>query len=406
MQLKLNKAENNMYPLKGFVIWDASPTFWAAELHRMNLSPQRAICYALPGKTPNSVSGVLVIPHVMENAEFAYNQKVQSPYPQLYIPEFTELNLPLSEQELAHLEIPYFLHPIIGFVPLEHPIEWTNFMEKPPENRAEIQRPAKGVKIPKKIKSIRVEIEEKELENPFADAKVKDKELPFNLKNVMQGNQKEIDKFMRYLDKNPDAALKYAVPMDLLGTSRGKAIAKYKFGGGWFDFGNFGKGFLSSEKKNKRSYTKLFLALIIVGFVLLSIPLFRSCLDSPSTNNSVETNTVDNWTYQPLLIGILGCTLIIVVRLLYMKFQQAKRIKNPNWLNLSEDDALFDFKEPPKPMFSFGGEDVSLTRKIFLAIVLLCITLMVISPMLREFNLVSAMFLLVICVSLFKLIKS
>jgi hypothetical protein len=47
------------------------------------------------------------------------------------------------------------------------------------------------------------------------------KNLPFDMKKVMTGNKKEIEKYLKYIEKYPDRAVELGVPLDIMGTSRG-----------------------------------------------------------------------------------------------------------------------------------------------------------------------------------------
>jgi tetratricopeptide (TPR) repeat protein len=53
-------------------------------------------------------------------------------------------------------------------------------------------------------------------------------------------NQKQVDKLMDLLKKNPDEALKYAIPLDENGTTRGTAGGQFTLSKRWLDFSLFG----------------------------------------------------------------------------------------------------------------------------------------------------------------------
>ncbi|WP_449399676.1 hypothetical protein [Chryseobacterium wanjuense] len=55
------------------------------------------------------------------------------------------------------------------------------------------------------------------------------KSLPFDLQKVMKGNKKEIEKYLKYIEKYPDRAVDLGVPLDVMGTSRGDGFGKFKF---------------------------------------------------------------------------------------------------------------------------------------------------------------------------------
>lgn len=417
MKLKLESIKQNIYTLKGIIIWDSSPEFWASEIQRMGLFPNRIKAYPLPGDIPNSVSGILIILNeIDDNISFAYNQLVQECYPNFYIPELTKLNIPLSKKDLSLLESPYFLHPTLGLIPLEKTLNWTEMLSIPKERVAKITSPAKSVDIPYKVNSIQIEVEEKELDNPFKENKVEG-ELPFNLKKVMQGNQKELEKFLQFLDKNPEAALKYAVPMDLLGTSRGKSIASYKFGRSIFDFNGFGFfNNLFNSKTNNATYTKktssnlpsIGLVIQIIIFIVISVLIVRSCSKNNRTIHATESfnNTALSSNMTFVIFGFLIVTFIVLAFLYWKKIQTDKKIKNPDWFDLPENNDIFSFKEKAPGRFYFGGENVPFLRKLFLGLVVLGITLLVIVPVIRELNFIGGILLALVGISFYKLIKT
>lgn len=86
---------------------------------------------------------------------------------------------------------------------------------------------SKGVQIPKEIKSFTVEMNDAKVLEALQKSQTQEewmKDLPFDVKKVLAGNKKEIKKYLKYIEKYPDRAVKLGVPLDLLGTSRG----------GWF----------------------------------------------------------------------------------------------------------------------------------------------------------------------------
>ena len=103
---------------------------------------------------------------------------------------------------------------------------------------------------------MRVEIDEeailKQFEAPSTEEEFLEN-LPFDMKKVLKGNQKEIDKFLSYLDKNPEMALKLGIPLDVLQTSRGDQSGRFSFSrtdSSWFNLSRFFKNKSSNSSSH------------------------------------------------------------------------------------------------------------------------------------------------------------
>ena len=247
MKLALQFIDHNPYPRCGIFIKHASPKVWLQEIQRMQLKLADCKAYACPSLEANGISGVLLIlKTAQKNIDVGNNSIVQKAHANLFIPENTTLNMALTDDEFATIlhGVPHFFHHEFGFIELNEELDWTAIIQNPTEQFPTIESPAKGVKIPEKVISFSIEIEEAEesetLGNPFGEEEVDPKDLPFDMKKVLEGNNAEVEKYLNYLEKNPDAALKMAIPLDLMGTSRGKAFAKYKFKSNFFESIGFG----------------------------------------------------------------------------------------------------------------------------------------------------------------------
>jgi tetratricopeptide (TPR) repeat protein len=195
-------------------------------------------------------------------------------------------------------------HPEFGLAELEEAVEWTSLLKNITIQSCAITAPRPSIFIPKQVKSFRVQpVSPEEIlrnmeENVFPKKeKLKDKPLnilekvkhtfykllfkktkpasneeapvtekkrwwatlsrafkprsekPNNWINKMEQdfdnlekrNQKQLDKLLELLRKNPAEALKYAIPLDGEGTSRGQTGRGYfNLDKRWFDFSLFG----------------------------------------------------------------------------------------------------------------------------------------------------------------------
>lgn len=444
MKLALQHTDNSPYARCGIFIKHASPKVWLEEITRMQLKLSDCTIYPCPGENANSISGVLIIFKTAQKRVEVYNnlcvQKVQTGF---YIPENTELNMSLTQEEYTKIlqGKPHFLHHQYGFIELKEEVQWETILQIPNEQFPTIETPAKGVHIPMKVTAFSVEIEEKEtestLENPFGDEKVDPQDLPFDMKKVLEGNNKEVDKYLKYLEKNPEAALKMAVPLDMMGTSRGKAFAKYKFKSNFFESIGLGN---SSEKTKSGIKTVLGILAIIAIFWIGSyvvdqvknkqvkvVPGQTRIVSSDANGISEEpvvievnkTNSetlpteadtrngddftgtsnkykedeerVTNMVLKGFLIfiafvfGFIVLGYFITSRKKKTSKVKSKNKKPSSWMDLPEENELFSFKDEPETYgsnFYFGGNELSIQSKILIVILLAVLILYLFYPML------------------------
>lgn len=421
MKLGLVHTDVNPHPRCGIFIKHASPKAWLAEITRMQLKLSDCILYPCPGLDANSISGILIIfKSTHKNLDIANNACVQKANPGFYIPDNTRLNMALTSEEFAKMfqGKPHFFHHEFGLMELKEQLRWETILQVLEAHLPTIETPAKGVNIPSKVTAFSVEIEEKEdekaLENPFGDEPVDPKDLPFDMKKVLQGNNKEVEKYLKYLERNPEAALKMAVPLDMMGTSRGKAFAKYQFESSFFE--SLGLGEMSSNTKGSLKTFIGILAVIAIFWIGYEVihqindkqvevvageTTFsgdtedETRSDEPVEEMVVESTDMDNFydqnrdlsqnNYEPitttpksniiqnmlLVFAIIVLVLLILYLLQYRKGKSKKLVKNksasPSWLDLPEESEVFSFadeKEAGEGGFYFGGNELSPRGKL------------------------------------------
>ncbi|RKR11700.1 hypothetical protein C8C83_3443 [Flavobacterium sp. 90] len=276
MELKLKIHSKNTFPKGGIFIKSASPEVWLHEIQNIGLKLESVKVYPVPGAIANELYGcLLVLNQRMDKVDIRGNNFLQLIENKLFIPENTVISPELTKEEWHTLfsEEYHFLHPEIGLVELKDQVEWTTLLQLPKAKEIEITEPSKTVYTPQFISSLRVEIDKEKIleniENPPSEEEIIGK-MPFDMQKVMKGNQKEMDKFMAFLDKNPKLALQYAIPLDTLGTSRGDNYGKFSFGSGNSIFGSGGGGglgsILSSETLESHGETLkyIFIALFVI----------------------------------------------------------------------------------------------------------------------------------------------
>lgn len=317
MKLQLKPYKRNSHPLGGILIKSSSPKVWLQEIQNMGISLQECDAYPIPSSVANELYGCLVVVKNLKVKDLGRNYLVQNIENKLFIPVNSKVVPSVSDEEWHFLfaECPHFLHPEIGLVELNQAIDWIAILGTIKRISIKITGPSKSVFIPSSIKSIRVEVDEeallKEIENPLTEEERFEK-LPFDMKKLLNGNQREMEKFMAFMEKNPDMALKYALPLDSLGTFRGDNLGKFTFGGGNF-FDSF-KDFFSFKNDNPTvsKMTNIFSKILSIGFVFFVIYLIYSIF-STGSSSSYETATKPSTIFTDMSATQISVKLFIAV---------------------------------------------------------------------------------------------
>lgn len=319
MELKLKIHSKNIFPKAGIFIKSAAAEVWLREIQNMGLTLDAITVFPVPGLRANEVFGCLVVfnKSVIKTADIGKNNFYQLVENKLFIPENTIVTPQLTAAEWHKLfsEAYHFLHPEIGLAELKEEVNWGDLLELPVPKEIEITEPSKTVSIPQLITSLRVEVDQEkileEIENPVSEEE-RIAKLPFDLQKLMKGNQKEMDKFLAFLEKNPKLALQLAIPLDTLGTSRGGNDGQFSFGGsGMSNFlpttnssskifkfglivvlivlaGNFKMGQHHSGSES------FFIFLLLVIMVVLAISLFSGNSSADNTSKSGGSALIDS----------------------------------------------------------------------------------------------------------------
>ena len=298
MKLKLKLHNRNTYPLEGILIKSSSPKVWLQEIQNMEISLQECEVFPIPSTIANELYGCLVVVKNLKIKDLGKNTLVQNIENKLFIPSNSKITPSIAAEEWHQLfaECPHFLHPEIGLVELSQAIDWSDILGTVKRVAIKITEPSKPVFIPNSIKSIRVEVDEeallKEIENPLTEEERFEK-LPFDMKKLLNGNQREMEKFMAFMEKNPELALKYALPLDSLGTFRGDNYGTFSFGGRSFleNFTNFFS--FKNANPNVPKATNIVSKILSIGFVFFVIYLIYS-LFSSAPETATESPAVFN----------------------------------------------------------------------------------------------------------------
>ena len=288
MELKIKPFPKNNYPKKGLLIKGASPLIWLSEMELLEIDLNEVRSFPIPSNEPNVLYGCFLIFKDLTPNEIGKNSYFQSVDNQLFIPENTDFYPRVNPEYWQNIDAEFLImHPDFGLVKLNEEIDWISIISNPKSSGNTVRKPSKGVKVPQKIESYTVEMDDEKILESLQNPKTEEewmKDLPFNLQKVMKGNKKEIEKYLRYIEKYPDRAVDLGVPLDVMGTSSGDGFARFKFGNTWLGklFGGNMSGGNSTYSENYRWV--FWVVLIVMGLVRLFVYLNK---EEPAKDQSM-----------------------------------------------------------------------------------------------------------------------
>lgn len=257
---------------------------WLLEIQQLSFSLEELKMFPIPDVVPNSIWGCLVIvDQELDGRSVGKHELCQRISPTFYIPEKSTVHPYLTESDKATLfaKSTHILHPEFGLVELDESFNVEDILLIPRERIQHIIQPEEATFIPTTIKSFQLrstgpETILEDLEKSFPKNEplpnkplnsiekarrtfykaffqeppppntenIRMTKLGKKLKQLLTGtlgtenvwlrrmekdfedlekrNQKQLDKLLDLLKDNPAEALKYAIPLDFAGTSRGK----------------------------------------------------------------------------------------------------------------------------------------------------------------------------------------
>lgn len=285
MELRIKPFSKNSYPKKGLLIRGSSPVVWLKEMEMLGINLSQVKSFAIPEDRPNVLYGCFLVFKDHAPQEIGRNAYFQSVDDILFIPENTTFYPKINAEDWAQLDCRFLImHPEFGLVKLSEEIDWITLIKQPETIDEIIRKPLNGVSIPQKIESYTVEVDDEQVLEALLPKKTEEEwmnDLPFDLKKVMAGNKKEIEKYLQYIEKYPERAVELGVSLDVMGTSRGDGFAKFTWLEGLFGGGAGGK----KESAGTKNFRRVFWALIIAAIVL------KIALPSDKNNPVQEENT-------------------------------------------------------------------------------------------------------------------
>jgi len=270
MELRIKPFPKNTYPKKGLLIKDPSPRVWLHEMEILGIDLYKVKSYAVPADQPDILYGCLLIFYDEAPQEIGKNAYFQCVDDRLFIPENTLFYPRINPEDWQSAGSRFvIMHPDFGFVKLSEEIDWISVLKEPEIAEGRVRKPSNGIKIPQHIESFTVEMDDEKVLATLQQPRNEEewmKNLPFDLKKVMAGNKKEIEKYLKYIEKYPDRAVELGVPLDIMGTSRGDGFGKFTFGDSWLStlFGGSGD---KKETSGSRNFRWIFWGVVIVAIL-------------------------------------------------------------------------------------------------------------------------------------------
>ncbi|RXM50027.1 MULTISPECIES: APC family permease [unclassified Chryseobacterium] len=267
MELRIKPFPKNIYPKKGLLIKGSSPVVWLQEMEILGINLDTVKSYAIPANSPNVLYGCFLVFSDLAPQEIGRNAYFQCADNRLFIPENTSFYPKVNPEDWDVVDSDFLImHPEFGLVKLSEQIDWIELIQNPGKIEKNIRKPLNGVKIPQTIESYTVEMDDEKMLEALQKPQTEEEwmnNLPFDLKKVMAGNKKEIEKYLKYIEKYPERAIDLGVPLDIMGTSRGDGFGKFT----WLE-GLFGSADGKQESTGTRNFRRIFWAVIVIAIVL------------------------------------------------------------------------------------------------------------------------------------------
>ncbi|WP_428067550.1 APC family permease [Chryseobacterium gambrini] len=314
MELRIKPFPKNNYPKKGLLIKGSSPLVWLYEMEILGIDLHEVQSFPIPSTEPNILYGCFLVFKNLAPNEVGRNFYFQRVDNRFFIPENTVFYPKVNPDEWQNIDAEYLImHPEFGLVKLNEEIDWISIIQHPKISEDKVRKPSKGVQIPQKIESFTVEMDDEKvlesLEKPQTEEEWM-KNLPFDMKKVMAGNKKEIEKYLKYIEKYPDRAVELGVPLDIMGTSRGDGFGIFKFKNSWLEklFGKKEEDDFNG-KSSGRNYRWVFWAvLLMIGLVRVFMNLNKDGTKESQSISSGKVQTPDKTMMAPVVAYKSGVT--------------------------------------------------------------------------------------------------
>ncbi len=367
----------------------------------MELSIERTTSYVVAQNEGTRISGCVVIASQEIKAKPLNGTPLQCLNGSLFIPDQSQLFPFLVDIDWQQLfsDDNYFFHPETGLVQLTIPVKWGNYLQLQTRSIANIISPINVKPVPILIKDFRVEIKEEDWikEMQQKELQLQKEQLSFDMTKIMKGNPKELAKYLKFMELNPDKALAYALPLDFMGTTRGRQWAAFNFprNNWWSKLYNstFGKLLQRNDNSNNDSVPKsnnnvhsfrgkptikwvgiLFIIVMLTGIVR---SFFRTpaklvykekpveLQGRPTLSETMVENVLENLQFL-IFFGLIVIVCVTVV--IRNRNKRRKAMANIEDVNSQYNWSSVAENENQGPIFSIGG-NINLFKKLGLVLI-------------------------------------
>ena len=285
MELTLKRHDSDLYPSCGFFIEGDDLTKWIAAIDRLDVDPATSKLYGLPSRQANVLWGCLVVTATeLSSAQLGPLASAHSIANGLIVPARSRVVPELTDYDIDRLfgEAVYVLHPEFGLFRLTEPLNLIDSFLAKDVPTVDSLRPvdysiASGEILAFSIAFTPREDVERALDSEVPREKLEDAPLSLaerlrlklyeslmttegnkpilnpgalklqwlaaklgvsgpdtyqklleDFQDLEERNKKEVDKLLGLLQRDPEAALRYAIPLDEHGYSRGGPTGAFK----------------------------------------------------------------------------------------------------------------------------------------------------------------------------------
>ena len=285
MKLKLKPSQTNTHPFKGVLMKGDDPYRWLQDMELFDLEWLAIRLYPIESPhQPGQLWGCLAVTDtVLPATVLSKHVFCQLVNDIVFIPEYTRLTPALHAEDIVHCfgADLHLFHMELGLVRLVHPVSLQDLLPMPEARPASAQSPVSGFKLPDRITAFEVissspEEVMRQMDETFSTGEPlpddslsnweklklgfynllfnKDQDQPAatstlgqwwdrlfsrsgqmdkmmqDYERLLQRNQKELDKLLDMMKKDPGKALRFALPLGNDGLGRGGSMGSFKFG--------------------------------------------------------------------------------------------------------------------------------------------------------------------------------
>lgn len=159
MELKIKPYPGNDHPLRGLFIRGSLVINCMQEIQALQFKLTDFRIYPVPGQTPDSIGGFLLVSnHTLDAASAGKHQLYQMVSSNLFIPERSTLYPSMAATELEKLfsSFVHIMHPEFGLAELTEELDMETLILRPTQRSLQVTKPKPAVFIPEQILSFQI----------------------------------------------------------------------------------------------------------------------------------------------------------------------------------------------------------------------------------------------------------